>query len=126
MRQPTPPVFTERDAFLDQVLRDGRYIDRVWHDPRGVARALQLDLSPQTLDCVASTDRDELLNDLYCARFNPDTTATHPYIVYESATAGVLFIIGGVVVGIAIVAIVVVKATRLNVTDLSPYAESKL
>ena len=126
MRQPNPPVFTESDAFLDQVLRDGRYIDRVWHDPQGVAQALHVDLSPDTAHRVASTERDVLLDDLYRARFNPDTTATHPYIVYESATAGILFIIGGVVVGIAVVAIVVVKKTRLSVTDLSPYAEAKL
>lgn len=122
------PEFAEPDAYIDRVIRDGRYIKSFQDDPQQIAGELGMELSPETVSRIVSGDRGELLQSLYDAQFNRQTSGTHPYILHESETAGIGFIIAGTAIGIGIVALAVLSSIASDpaVTDKSSGDNDKL
>jgi hypothetical protein len=121
---PSQPILaSELQRFLHLVLCDGRFLDQVATDPRGVANKLGFDLSPEAEAQFREKSVDQHMLELLTIKYPATLSKDVPdYVVVGILIVGVAVIVVGILDGI----VVVVADTPKRPRDRSARAHLKL
>ncbi|MDJ0867092.1 MAG: hypothetical protein QNK03_13365 [Myxococcota bacterium] len=97
---PPPPEFSELEAFLNDVVLDGRFIHEFHRRPAEVARALGRELSPESVEQITGLEPEAALARLYDKRFS----------IKAMPQDNTVYGVGWVAAGIAVIAAAIIVA----------------